>query len=285
MSNEEDPKRIAHTKEVLREIFARSGNICAFPGCSQLMILNDGKFVGQICHIEGVKGERFNKNMTNQERAAAANLMLMCYRHHVETDDVERYTVDRLKQMKQNHESLFSDPGLSIYKTYIDETTRHEPNKCRSANYFCKTLDWDITNSDNIETVNDINAIAEKLKNIDISSRRFISAVVNRAFRVQNTDNVSKRCDNLYLRWDDFSMSYQVSDDEIRSQLSHLEAHRLGGEDEMEINDYLHRAIRLNATPIEGWDFWLPLAEFCTKTGNSLEEIIVGLNFSILDCV
>lgn len=53
-------------------------------------------------------GERFNPNMTNEDRRSFDNLMLMCHHHHVVTDDVERYNVEKLKEMKRNHEAKYS---------------------------------------------------------------------------------------------------------------------------------------------------------------------------------
>ena len=87
----EKPKRLTPKGETLRELFLKSGNMCAFPNCTSLMMNSDGVFIGQLCHIEAAEegGERFNPSMTNEERRAAANLMLMCYEHHKITNDVE----------------------------------------------------------------------------------------------------------------------------------------------------------------------------------------------------
>lgn len=101
---QEKPKRLAPTKEVLRELYLKSGNLCAYPGCHNVMCDEAGNFIGQICHIEAAEegGERFNPHMTNEERRAAGNLMLMCYEHHVVTNNVAEYPVSRLKQMKKS---------------------------------------------------------------------------------------------------------------------------------------------------------------------------------------
>ncbi len=58
----ETPKRLAPTKETLRELYLKSGNLCMFPGCAERIMDKDGKFVGQISHIEAAepRGERFN---------------------------------------------------------------------------------------------------------------------------------------------------------------------------------------------------------------------------------
>src|ERR1035437_1886650 len=105
----EEAKRLAPTSETLRELFLKSGNLCAFPGCGRLMMNEQGVFVGQVCHIEGAEegGERFNPRMSNEERRAAANLMLMCYEHHTVTNDFETYAVEVLRRYKSDHETRF----------------------------------------------------------------------------------------------------------------------------------------------------------------------------------
>lgn len=111
--------RLTAKKDTVRNLFARSGNICAFPGCTAVLINSKGKFVGQICHIEAAVegGERFNPKMTDEERRAELNLILLCYPHHIETNDVDEYTVEKMKDLKFEHEKVF---GQKIYK--IDES-------------------------------------------------------------------------------------------------------------------------------------------------------------------
>jgi hypothetical protein len=112
----ETPKRGKPDFETFRELFLKSGNLCAFPGCDALMMNEAGLFIGQLCHIEAAEpgGERFNPCMTNKQRRSASNLMLMCYPHHRETNDVARYTVADLKKMKAAHERRFSRPDRAM---------------------------------------------------------------------------------------------------------------------------------------------------------------------------
>jgi hypothetical protein len=114
----EKPKRLQPSPDTLRRLFLTSGNLCAFPGCKELMIDADGNFIGQICHIEAAEkgGERFNASMTNEDRTAFDNLMLMCYKHHIVTNEVLRYTVPKLEKMKADHEATFSDPAGAMAK-------------------------------------------------------------------------------------------------------------------------------------------------------------------------
>jgi hypothetical protein len=112
----ETAKRLAPTYRTYREIFLKCGNVCAFPDCDALMMDKEGNFLGQICHIEAAEpgGARFNPVMTNEERRATSNLMLLCYQHHVITDNTQRFSVAVLKEMKAAHEQRFAKPTRSL---------------------------------------------------------------------------------------------------------------------------------------------------------------------------
>ncbi|MFY1824453.1 NACHT domain-containing protein [Myxococcus fulvus] len=81
----------------------------------------DGTFLGQVCHIEAAEegGERFNINMTNEERRSFANLMLMCYPHHQVTNDVVQYPVERLRRIKEDHDRRFASPERSEWERLV----------------------------------------------------------------------------------------------------------------------------------------------------------------------
>ena len=102
--------------DVLRALFARSGNQCAFPGCVQPLVNPKNQFIGQLCHIEGALpgGQRYNKHQTEEERREYNNLILLCYPHHIETNDVLTYTVETLKAIKFKHESSFMKDDFKI---------------------------------------------------------------------------------------------------------------------------------------------------------------------------
>ncbi|MDY0969066.1 hypothetical protein [Sphingomonas sp. CFBP9021] len=279
---DEEPKRLAHSKEVLRELFAKSGNVCAYPGCRAMMIDKKGLFVGQVCHISGVRGERFNQLMSNEQRAAAANLILMCYPHHVETNDVTAFPVERLTRMKDDHEALFSDPGMRLYKAYVDQSARKGLRQATTAQRFCRVLGWQQTPVEAQETADDINLVGEKLAKLDVQSRLFLCAVVERAHFVRHTANV-RSMGHLWLRWDEFTANYLENDTEVHQRLTALEAHRLGRKDQLDLGDYEVPAILLYQTPNGGWDLWSAIAEFCEASGEPLEMILVDLQFDRLD--
>jgi ribosomal protein S15P/S13E len=102
--------------DTIRALFALSGNQCAFPGCTQPLINEKNQFIGQICHIEAALpgAERYNPNQSDEERSGHENLILFCYPHHVETNDVSEYTVEKLKAVKREHEAKFEKSDFKI---------------------------------------------------------------------------------------------------------------------------------------------------------------------------
>lgn len=108
--------RLSPKVETLRALFARSGNQCAFPGCTHPLVNADNLFIAQVCHIEAASrgGERFNLDSDDEYRRSYENLILLCYPHHIETDDVDQYPVEKLKEMKLNHEQLFEKSNFKI---------------------------------------------------------------------------------------------------------------------------------------------------------------------------
>lgn len=109
----EETKRLSPSKETLNKLFALSGNRCAHPDCASVLIDEDNNFIGQVCHIEAAMdgGERFNKLQSNEDRRKFENLLLLCYPHHIKTNNVCKYPVERLQEIKVSHESIYKSAG------------------------------------------------------------------------------------------------------------------------------------------------------------------------------
>lgn len=115
--------RLTPKTETLRALFARSGNQCAFPGCTQPLINNKNKFIGQVCHIEAALagGERFNSTSNDEYRRSYENLLILCYPHHIETDEIGEYSTERLLQIKIEHEQLFLKSNFKIDESELSK--------------------------------------------------------------------------------------------------------------------------------------------------------------------
>jgi hypothetical protein len=98
-----DPRNV-----VVRALLARCGNRCAFEGGCDHRVVNDrGDFIAEVVHICAAApgGERYDSTMTDEDRRSYSNLLILCHRHHVETDRVARFPVERMRAMKAAHEA------------------------------------------------------------------------------------------------------------------------------------------------------------------------------------
>jgi hypothetical protein len=107
----------------IRRLDTLSGNQCAAPDCIKPLIAKDGQtIISKICHIEAadVNGQRYNPQMTDDDRRHYNNLILLCDECHNIVDNpanINIYTVSVLLKWKKDHESkmlfkLASNPSL-----------------------------------------------------------------------------------------------------------------------------------------------------------------------------
>lgn len=119
-------------------LWGRSASRCNFPGCKRQLVMDatetdDESLVGQECHIVARKktGPRGKSTLNQKQRDKYDNLILMCNVHHKLIDDQpDTYTIDKLKEIKKNHEewvkqSLSFDVEKQrddeLYSFYIDQ--------------------------------------------------------------------------------------------------------------------------------------------------------------------
>lgn len=100
--------RLRPRESTLKKLFALSGNECAFTECKMKLVQDEGALVAQICHIEAEnpRGARYNPRLSDEQKRAFKNLIIMCPNHHVIIDSNEDlYTVEVLRKMKIKHET------------------------------------------------------------------------------------------------------------------------------------------------------------------------------------
>jgi hypothetical protein len=93
-------------------LWGRSGNRCALYECRKILVVNKTpddreSIIGEMAHIKGEKpgAPRYDARMTDKQRNAYDNLILVCGDHHKMIDDqFNTYTVDKLHQIKRQHE-------------------------------------------------------------------------------------------------------------------------------------------------------------------------------------
>ena len=143
----------------IKKLYALSGNQCAFPDCKNTFVNPDDKTnISNICHIEAAElgGQRYNQNSTEDYRRSYDNLILLCPNHHKETDNVNIFTVEVLRNMKRKHEdkirnllteqniltkypsalnTVISQLGRIIFDTQDTNDPEHAPNSEHKISY------------------------------------------------------------------------------------------------------------------------------------------------------
>lgn len=121
-------QRLNPTTQTLKRLFALSRNRCAFYECACPVVNEYGQLIAEVCHIEAANklGERFNPDQSNEDRRRFENLILLCERHHTETNDVTRFSTATMKKMKASHEAkanIENTPDDAIQQRFIDQST------------------------------------------------------------------------------------------------------------------------------------------------------------------
>lgn len=119
-------------------LWGKAANRCSMSDCRRELIMDetetdDYSVVGEECHIVAREndGPRGESKLTKEDRDLYGNLVLMCNIHHKLIDDQPNtYTVEWLKEIKQEHELWVKDnlnpknDSLKVdllYSSYIDE--------------------------------------------------------------------------------------------------------------------------------------------------------------------
>ena len=120
-------------------LWARAAGRCSLRECDAELTLdiNVGTAtVGAMCHIVGENegAARWRDSLTDEERNSYANLILLCSHHHDIVDNDEgTYSIERLHQIKTEHENWVKetlssageiDPDDAVYADLIDTLTK-----------------------------------------------------------------------------------------------------------------------------------------------------------------
>lgn len=261
-------KRLAIPSKVSKQLFIYSGNQCAFKGCTHKIVSDEGTYIAEICHIEAAKegGQRFNPSMTNEQRADYPNLLLLCHEHHKETDNVEKYTVDILKRMKEEHENKFKNILNDISASALKDITKNQVIFYPSTlNAFYEALGFHYEEKEVAETLEIIKKEVGKLKKLTEKTRSIFCTMIER----------SKK--NVFLV-SEIQEVLRISDQDYSNQFAFLRNYKLINEIEFIDNDHYCELY----SP-EGWEIWRDIKKYCKRKEIDLEDIIIDLRFDSLD--
>jgi len=258
------------------------------------MINSSGDFIGQVCHIEAAMpgGERFNKNMSNEERRSFDNLMLLCYEHHVTTDDVNIYGVRSLKDMKYNHERLFSedlvvDKMLLSLKDYTRDNSFKEVSNLKNLFSVIWGSDYKMGQDELDDAIKSFNSSISKYLNLTPFTRKVFACGIarsNHPVRLYRIDN-----DSLYVDFGEVCKAFgrYMNDVEIWRSVEEIVAKNLMLETEVSISEHAEVNRHVYSNCLEDCEYdiniWLWLKSYCGKLGIDIRNYLEELNFDGLD--
>ena len=287
----ERPRRLAPTKPTVRRLFAHSGNRCAFDPCDHPLIDEWGNFVGEVCHIRAAlpEGERFDPAMTNEDRRAPDNLLLMCHRHHVETDDVERFDVFAMRRIKMRHEAQFAAEEAALTEEQVDQAVEYfvdsaiadrtfdtpfrVPTTCQAIN---ATDGWHLEAEQGAETAREIAEYVRRLRRVPVDARAILSTVVDRGAAGGSVFDHSMSC--LLV---DVALATGIPQDDVIALVAVLDAWGIARLD-WETDDRGLGQVIVRGMDV-GWNMWQAVKEFAEGSGLTVRDFAVDLRFDLLD--
>jgi len=124
---------MAVSSRTAKILWGKAGATCSFPGCQRRLVadateLNGDVVLGEIAHIvaQNQDGPRGEYPAPGGDVDAYENLILLCGQHHTLIDgQPNTYTVDRLLQMKRDHEEWVSEQLSSGQHLQLPGDTAH----------------------------------------------------------------------------------------------------------------------------------------------------------------
>jgi hypothetical protein len=269
----ETPKRLAPTRETIRHLFALSGNRCGYPDCSHPLIDSHANFVAEVCHIEAAEpaGPRFNAAMNNEERRLPENLLLLCHRHHVETDDEQRFPVAELKKIKERHEAQFEEAVARIAESAIVDITKQLPmGEPTSLARLGEVLGWGLG-------AEELRGSLEEML-LPMLARLRLVAPDTRAVLLVVVERGSELGGDLSCPLHEVEQVTSIDREALREHVATLERYGL-----VSVEIASEDMPSVLTQTLEGWPFWRDLRAYCAKTGLTAREFLVELRFDLLD--
>lgn len=278
--------RKAPSADTLRRLFALSGNQCARPGCSTVLLAATGTLVGEVAHIaaESPGGPRYDDSLSDTERRAFENLLLLCSVCHDLVDKEEKkYTVPILRKWKRDREARFEAVGDLLRKSYLNEITDDAEEAGATvpatlAGYLAYMEEQGHSAWIDVDTPAEVAAYVEKLRHLAVADRQLILAIIEKAIVLGGARNaeygISVHPDDLKTIRIDRTL---LSDHRIAKLGRTLERNGLGSIDVDGVDT------RLFIASVNHGIYWSELKAYAEAKGGTLASLVLDLKFGILD--
>lgn len=277
--------RKAPSPKTLRGLYALSGNLCANPKCTTVLINADGTLVADVCHIEAEKprGARFNKKLSAEERRDARNLILLCGTCHKLVDrEPEKYTVAVLTKWKRDREDRFAAVGDTLRQRYVGEIVDEAevadltlPRSLKKYKRFLKKRHFSSTIDE--RTFEGIETYVDRLRHVAGADRELMRVIIEKGIalggRRETESGINIHPDDLKTINVD---NRRLSDYRIRKLANTLDRNNLGG---LDVDEEPMLQISVADEDLE----WSTLKAFLESHGHTLRDVVCDLKFGLLD--
>lgn len=262
---------------VLKRLFAASGNLCAYPGCHQLLYRADGTGFVNICHIHAVEEgwARHDPNVSDEALRAIDNLVLMCPNHHGEIDqEYSPISADVLRQWKRQHESRFTDMRLLFDPKIIDRVGSRAPKKPANMMQLDLILPDRFMAGDLADVAKEVGEFVDKIRNIPPATLEFMIKSITHGLRGASQGawgSVAIRLDAVEV-----AQAFDLTGPEVTEFCRIMEHYGVGY-----LQDDYPPQVSI-AGPAEHLD-WGTLNDALVALGGDLETLLQVQDFSIFD--
>ena len=224
------------------------------------------------------KGARFNPTMTNDQRRAISNLILLCGGHHAQIDSKKnerKWPIDAVCKIKENHEAKFR--GLedtlqqSFESSFIDNTEALDPTHPIAFSVLEKFLpDCEVDAKDKTERLKQVNNYLKDMSRVPETERNFMLAVIKRA---EKLDSIGE-C--VSVNANDLHSALRLSLSKIKTLCDALDRYRVG---HIELDAERTHVLIYNPSDFLGW---ADIIKFCNKSGEIIDRFVLHLKFGLL---
>ncbi|MBX9829524.1 HNH endonuclease [Rhodopseudomonas sp. AAP120] len=279
------PSRKAPSTAILRQLYALSGNLCANPSCTTVLINANGTLVADVCHIkaESAGGPRYDKRLSEEERRSAANLILLCNTCHTLVDrEPHKYTVAVLTKWKRDREDRFAAIGDTLRQRYVgnivDEAETADLSIPRTFKAYKRYLHKErISHTIDAHTIENVQDYIGRLRHMASADRDLVRAIVEKGIALGGRRDTEY---GINVHPDDLKTIHvdnrPLSDYRIGKLGKTLDRNNLGG-----IDVDGEPQLQISA-PDEDLG-WSTLKDFLEERGKTLRELICDLRFKLLD--
>jgi len=272
-----EKNRMEPLGQVSRELWILSGNECAWAGCSERLLAEDGAWIGEIAHIVGAEtgSARHDSSWTKDQLRDATNLVLLCPSHHKRIDHPDsrhQYSVEFLRKMKEDHEDRFRRAFEGFEEEFLNVTGQNRVTPCTTLDRF-QPGQPDDERSWNVECVN---RIADHLATLTLGARQVLSFLMSLDRPIEifelarhNGESEPVRTGRLMQELENRKLARVETGDVLEGEVPYQVILWTDAQDSV----------------LGGWDtFWDELRGcLASRADATLDDVIVSLDFSLLD--